>query len=187
MKKIIVKGLFLILLMFIGISNLKSQDTVVQLMYTDKISFGVGMGLDNGGFGGSLLFYPIHQVGIFLGIGYPIAGIGYNTGIKFRLTKENSTQKFIPYLTAMYGYNAAIAVSGATQYNKLFYGPTLGFGFDMKTSYFSKGYWTLGICIPFRSSEVDDYMDDLETNHGVEFKNSLPPIAVSFAYRFIIK
>lgn len=187
MKTKIAKSCLLIsLLVTVAVTEVKSQDSNPSAMYIDKVSIGLGIGIDNGGFGGSLLFYPIHQAGVFLGLGYPIAGFGYNAGVKFRLSSTTSTRRFIPYFSAMYGYNAAIAVSGASQYNKLFYGPSVAFGFDWKRDYYTKGYWSVGLFIPFRSSEVDDYMDDLRINHGVEFKNSLSPVGLSLAYRFIV-
>ncbi len=86
----------------------------------------------------------------------------------------------------MYGYNAAIAVSNATEYNKLFYGPTFGFGIDYRSSKESIGYWSFAILVPIRSSDVDNYIDDLKTNHGATFSSSLSPIGISLGYRFIL-
>jgi hypothetical protein len=182
MRKLIIS---LALLLFISIS-VQSQNSTNETYMHDKLSFGLGAGLDFGGFGGNLLFYPQKNVGLFAGAGYAIAGFGYNFGAKIRFVKEDQQPKIAPYITAMYGYNAAIAVTNATDFNKLFYGPSFGAGVDFKSKPEAKGYWTMGLLIPLRSADVDDYMDDLEDNHGVEFKSGLLPIAISVGYRFVI-
>ncbi|HEY4786842.1 MAG TPA: hypothetical protein VIH57_12375 [Bacteroidales bacterium] len=148
------------------------------------ITLGIGLGMDYGGVGGNILLYPQHNFGIFGGVGYAIAGVGFNAGAKIRFISENSTAKLQPYALAMYGYNAAIAVTDASQYNKLFYGPTLGFGLDFNPNSAKGGYFTLAILVPIRSNDVDKYIDDLKNNHGVEFKNDLLPIGISIGYRF---
>jgi len=152
----------------------------------DKVSLGAGMGMDFGGLGVNLLVYPQRNIGLFGGIGYAFAGTGYNIGAKIRFVSENTRSKAAFYGLAMYGYNAAIAVSNATEYNKLFYGPTLGFGFDYKSHPSKRGYWTFAILLPIRSTEVDDYIKDLEDHHSIEFKNALMPIGITMGYRIIL-
>ena len=87
----------------------------------------------------------------------------------------------------MYGYNAAIAVTDASQYDKVFYGPTVGIGIDLKSRPSSKIYYSIGLSVPIRSSEVDDYMNDLKNNHNVEFKNDLFPVTFSIGFKYIFK
>jgi hypothetical protein len=145
-------------------------------------SFGVGMGLDYGGFGANFLLYPQKNIGIFAGAGYAIAGVGYNVGGKLRFLSDKNLKRTSFYLTAMYGYNAAIKIVNADNYNKLFYGTTIGFGIDLRNKN-NKGLWTFGLLIPIRISEVDEYIDDLTDNLGVDFKNELMPVAISAGYR----
>lgn len=152
----------------------------------DKVSLGAGLGMDFGGLGVNLLVYPQRNIGLFAGVGYAFAGTGYNIGAKIRFVSENTRSKVAFYGLAMYGYNAAISVTNATEYNKLFYGPTLGFGFDYKSHPSKRGYWTFAILLPIRGSKVDDYMNDLKDNHGVEFKNELMPIGITMGYRIIL-
>jgi hypothetical protein len=183
MKKIL---LFLILLVSACLA-IYSQDLIAeQSVVFDKTSIGVGGGMDYGGIGGSFLIYPHRNIGLFVGAGYAIAGFGYNLGSKIRLVTEKHKSPFSPYLLAMYGYNAAIAVTNATQYNKLFYGPTLGFGTDFKSRPGKKGYWSFALLLPIRNSELDTYFNDLKTNHNIEFKNELMPVGFSFGYRVVI-
>jgi len=109
-----------------------------------------------------------------------------NAGIKYRHIPKKPDAKVRPFALAMYGYNAAIAVLNATQYNKLFYGPTLGVGIDLMGKPQKKGHWSFGVFVPFRNAEVQEYMEDLENNIGADFANSLFPVTVSIGYRFMI-
>jgi hypothetical protein len=176
----------IVLCLFLNVLQLMAQDSIKVAPPLDKTTIGIGMGLDYGGVGVNFLTYPGKRLGLFMGGGYAIAAFGINAGIKYRFIANKPTSKMNPYILAIYGYNAAIAVLKATQYNKLFYGPSIGFGLDFRPNYQKRGYWTLAILVPFRGSEVDTYMDDLKTQHGVEFKNSLTPIMMSFGYRLIV-
>ncbi len=164
----------------------QGQETEELPVFTDKTSLGIGIGLDYGGIGGNLLYYPHKNVGVFAGVGHALAGLGYNIGVKARLLPSKPGGKIAWHLMAMYGYNAAVYVQGGTQYNKLFYGPSFALGFDHKKSPEKRGYWSLDIILPIRSSEVQDYFDDLKENHNVEFKNGLFPIGISFGYRIVL-
>jgi hypothetical protein len=156
-----------------------------EAIIIDKASFGFGYGQDFGGLGANVIIYPQKNIGLFLGGGYAFAGFGYNAGIKVRLT-NNSSSKVNPFAIGMYGYNAAISVTNAEQFNKLFYGSTIGIGVDFLSRPGIPGYLSIALLIPFRNSEVNDYINDLKTNHGVEFKSELLPVTFSFGYRFII-
>ena len=150
---------------------------------TNMISLGIGIGMDHGGFGLNLAVYPEKHIGIFLGAGYAVIGPGFNGGIKLRIFSNRST----PYASVMYGYNAVIAVQNASQYNKMFYGVTFGFGMDIRANPEKKSYFSLGLLVPIRGKEVQAYMDDLKKNHGVDFKGGLPAIGISLSYRIILK
>lgn len=73
-----------------------------------------------------------------------------------------------------------------TDLNKTFYGTTIGFGLDFRQKPERKGYWTFAILLPLRGSSVNDYMNHLESDYNVVFKNDLPPVGISFGYRMVI-
>jgi hypothetical protein len=148
----------------------------------ETVSMGIGAGFDYGGFGGNLTVYPQKNIGLFAGVGYAIAGLGYNVGAKFRVV---SRRHFTPYAVAMYGYNAAVAVPNYSEDNKLFYGPSIGAGFDVGTHHVNGGYFSFAILVPIRSPDVNNYIDYLK-NNGVTFNNNLMPIAFSIGYRFVV-
>lgn len=178
--------LFLLLFLFSFTVQLNAQEEFSVAVPPDKVSVGLGGGLDYGGLGASIMFYPVKSIGLFAGGGYAIAGFGVNAGAKFRLISRKPFSKLTPYAVAMYGYNAAVAVSGASELNKMFYGPSFGAGLDFRSRPEKRGYWSFALLIPVRSQEVEDYMDDLEQNHGVEFSMGLWPVGFSIGYRFIL-
>jgi hypothetical protein len=177
--------LLLLLFIFIPITRTYAQVNTSPEVEYDKITIGLGMGLDYGGFGGNVLYYPAKNIGIFGGIGYALAGTGYNAGLKLRLITQKQS-RVVPYATVMYGYNAAIYVMNDNRYNKLFYGPSFGLGLDAPWNPTKKGYFSFALLYPVRGKEVDNYIDDLKKNHNVEFKTELLPIAFSFGFRFIL-
>jgi hypothetical protein len=149
----------------------------------DVFTMGFGFGLDYGGFGLNATVYPQENIGLFVGGGFALAGFGYNAGLKLRLLPKKRSSTVSPFLLGMYGYNAAIFITNDTRYNKLFYGPSFGAGVDIGSR--NRGYLSLALLVPVRSSDVNDYMDQLRAN-GVTFNNNLIPIAFSLGYKFVI-
>ena len=88
---------------------------------------------------------------------------------------------------AMYGYNAVIKVADMSELNKVFYGATVGVGVDYKPLKYSDDYITVSLFVPFRSSEVQDYMDYLKQAYNVEFEQGLFPVSFSVGYRIVLK
>ena len=165
--------------------ELSAKDETNPGLIWDDASFGMGVGMDYGGIGGNLIILPQENIGIFGGVGYAIAGVGYNIGLKCRLNNVN----YSPFIMAMYGYNAAISVSNTPlgmNLDKLFYGPTVGLGLDYRSSVKNRTYWSFAILIPIRDTEVQNYIDYLKKTWGVEFKNDLLPIGFSVGIKFII-
>ncbi len=153
----------------------------------DKLSAGLGIGQDYGGFGGNILYYPQRNFGLFCGIGYNLASVGYNLGIKSRIAIGSSSSHVLVSVLAMYGYNAVIRVADMGELNKVFYGATVGAGLDFKPFKYSDDYISVSLFVPFRSSEVQDYMDYLEQVYGVVFEQGLFPISFSFGYRIVFQ
>jgi hypothetical protein len=92
-----------------------------------------------------------------------------------------------PFFTAMYGYNAAVAISGQSESNKLFYGPTLSVGIDIRPRKpSSKGYLSVALMFPIRNGEAQNYINLLKSEYGASFTNDLVPIGFSIGYKFIL-
>lgn len=186
MRNLTIIALILLVTTYLNAQNGNQQNPFQASTPVDQVSLGIGGGLDYGGFGGNLTYYPAQSVGLFGGVGYALAGVGFNAGVKYRYIPDKPDARVRPFGLVMYGYNAAIVVINASQHNKFFYGPTVGAGIDFHRNLQKRGYWSFAIFVPIRKSEVKEYMEDLENNLGVEFQNSLYPVAVSIGYRFII-
>jgi hypothetical protein len=142
---------------------------------------GIGLGQDYGGLGLNVLAYPHRNFGVFVGAGYALAGLGYNLGVKIRSTKP--LRKVYPFLIAMYGYNAAVAIRGEPSKNQMFYGATYGVGVDTKISARDTGYWSFSLNAPVRSPDAEAYIVSLESA-GYAFASRLLPMSFSVGYRF---
>jgi hypothetical protein len=151
----------------------------------EKSSIGFGLGLDHGGYGINIVLYPSRNFGLFGGLGYAFAGTGFNAGLKIKMVGMNHKSHVYPYLLGMYGYNAAIAIWDAKEYNKLFYGPSFGLGCDIRQKWGKRGYLTIALIVPVRNSDAKDYFDLME-KRGVEFTNKLLPLAFSAGYHIIM-
>ncbi|HEY0977378.1 MAG TPA: hypothetical protein VGE21_07895 [Flavobacteriales bacterium] len=139
----------------------------------ESIHFGLGVGLDHGGYGLRVDVPVDKHIGFFAGGGYALAGIGWNAGAVIRLMPA---ERWCPYLTAMYGYNTALVVRNASEHNTLYYGPSFGAGVEMRRRK-GPGFWHFGILRTDRPSEVED--------DRIRFAASdPPPVLVSVGYHF---
>jgi hypothetical protein len=186
LKKDTMKTLIMIASILLITIQLNAQHSTQTQRPLDQLSIGVGGGLDYGGFGGNLCFYPVKSAGVFAGAGYALGGVGLNLGVKYRYIPDKPGARIHPYAVGMYGYNAAIAVLNVSNFNKLFYGPSLGAGIDLHPKSLKIGYWSFGILVPIRSTDVNEYMEMLERDHGADFQNELFPIGFTVGYKFMI-
>lgn len=156
-----------------------------ERLFRDVVAIGLGLGLDYGGIGANVTVYPQKNIGIFGGVGYAFVGAGYNLGTKLRIIPKERFMKISPFVVGMYGYNAFIKVTNKSEYDKFFYGFSAGAGADIRFP-MNKGYLSLGVTIPLRDGEMEEYMDYLEANKGVRFEGEPLPFTISVGYRFVI-
>lgn len=152
----------------------------------DRVSAGIGIGPDYGGLGANLMVYPQRNIALFAGGGYALAGFGYNAGAKLCFRSERVIPRANCYLLGMYGYNTAVIVSNKAEFNKFFYGPTLGFGIDTRHLPWKAGYWAFALLFPMRSQEVDEYVTYLKEQHKAELSDFLP-FSFSIGYRLVLQ
>lgn len=166
-------------------------DSSKQYYILDTKSIGFGIGQDYGGFGVNILLYPIREIGFFGGLGYTFAGIGYNVGFKIRFNKVPMQSPISFYVLGMYGYNTLIKTdskqkeftlkNNANAY-KLFYGPTLGIGCDIRFSEKYKSFLSVSLLIPIRNSKIDTYIED----NTITLNREILPISASLGYHFML-
>jgi hypothetical protein len=159
-----------------------SSDTVP----VDVLSAGIGGGYEYGGIGGNIIYYPTRGLGIFFGAGYPLTGFGYNAGLKLRIVVDQSAATFMPYILAMYGYNATVRVPEFQEKNETFYGLTVGAGIDYRPGNSKFGYLSASVYVPIRSTGVKDYINNLNYFDGISYSSGrVFPLSASIGYKFI--
>ena len=142
-------------------------------------SLGFGLGLDYGGLGARASYIIANRVSLFGGIGYNFNGAGYNFGGAIRILPD---KKVTPYFCVMYGYNAVINVSGSVDFQKTYYGTSIGAGIELKSRN-QPNFWSFGILLPFRDPAYERALDDLKAM-GVNFDTEPWPIGISIGYHF---
>ena len=142
-----------------------------------KVNMGFGLGMDYGGIGLRVNGLVSKTTMLFGGLGYNFNGAGFNAGTWFRLAP---LKKVCPTLGVMYGYNAVIVVKGASEYNKTYYGPSIGAGMEIRSRH-SNNFVNLELLIPFRSQEYSRDIDMIRSNPYVDLNEPLPfTISIGF-------
>lgn len=151
--------------------------------YTN-VYLGIGFGQDYGGIGIRAEYRPLKNIGIFASAGYALIDPALNLGISAKLLPD---KKFCPTLSAMYGYNAVIKLkdyTGSTSADsKIYYGPSIGLGAELRMGKNNKDNLSFGICVPFRNSEFHKDYDALKAG-GYEFNPDFLPITFTLGINF---
>jgi len=173
---------------------IKKQDSFIQQNNNSKnvttnvsekensIGVGLGFGLDYGGLG-LRIAYPLNYFSVFVGFGYDFIGLGYNIGLVLRpFPKKILT----PIVSAMYGANALIYISGADKYNKIYNGYSIGLGAEIrlkKTHHFIH----LGLNFPFFSNDFNKDFNDLKSNPTIVMTTEPNDVLFTTGFTFNIK
>lgn len=144
-------------------------------------NLGLGIGFDYGGLGVQAQCRPMPHLALFGGAGYAIIGAGWNAGAMGRILPD---ARWCPYVIAMYGYNAVIKVEGASEYDKLYYGPTLGIGTEMHRRDNDENFWRFEVLLPLRDPAFQDDIDALRRNPLIKMGASPPDIGIGVGYHF---
>jgi hypothetical protein len=167
--------------------NAQLLEPITKTVPADKVAVGVGIGYDFGGLGGvNGIYYLQRSIGVFGGVGYTPAGVGYNAGIKLRILTNKAATTVVPFIVGMYGYYAAIAPKGYSYYNRIYYGPTVGAGVDYRPGGSKFGYLTATIFVPIRNADPKNYIDYLTNFQGLSFSHKLHALSASIGYKFIL-
>lgn len=129
-----------------------------------EMTLGMGVGLDFGGLGLQLSGRPEPPLNIFVAMGYNLNEVGLNAGVAFRTLPRAVV---CPFVMGMYGYNAVIAISGRSDYDKTYYGPTVGGGLEIRAPHW-RGHLELGVFHPFRNATFEEDLEMLQRNPAVE-------------------
>jgi hypothetical protein len=144
-------------------------------------NIGLGLGLDYGGFGAQVQCRPAPPLVMFAGGGYALAGFGYNVGAQGRILPD---ARWCPFVSAMYGYNAVIVVTGASQYDQVYYGPSFGLGVEMHRRDNAKNFWRFELLLPLRDKAFQEGLDALKKNPLIKVSSEPPPFGIGVGYHF---
>lgn len=167
----------LVIVTLLGVEKAFSQKDHLSSQKSST-SLGIGLGLPYGGIGLNIGTYFTDNFSVFGGIGYQFAGVGYNFGVLKDFPSQSQTQF---YLTGMYGTNAGIVVDGASEFDKLYTGATIGLGVKLNSRKTEGNFWNIGLLVPIRSSEFKRDEDAIRNNPNIELGNTLP-IAIVVGY-----
>jgi len=161
--------------------NLEVKNKTTQ--ERNKFDLGLGLGIEYSGFLGAQLEYaPISHLGIFASGGYFLAGLGWDVGVKAYLMPKIKSKSFRVYATGMYGTNTAIFVLDANEYNKIYLGPTVGAGLEMRFGVKKVNGLNVGLMFPIRAPEYETDIDALKNNPYIENISEPLPVGISVGY-----
>lgn len=156
------------------------QDGSPKPSVSDSPHMGLGLGLDMGGIGLRADVPVNHHFAVIAGAGYALVGIGWNAGLQYRFMPDRKAGLFC---CALYGYNAAIKIKGGSQYDALYYGPSVGAGVELRKAH-TTNFWKIALFVPFRSSDFTADLDLLR-DKGYFGPNEGPwPVLFGVGYHF---
>lgn len=158
-------------------SNTSAQNLSSQKGIT---SLGAGVGLPYGGVIGLKLNHNLEDnFSAFGGIGYNLLGIGFNGGLTYTIPSFKSSEL---YFTGMYGYNALIDIEGVPEYQKVYYGASVGTGLKFNSLRFEGRYWDVGILVPLKNAAYRNDIEEIENNPFITIDSKPWPVQFYFGY-----
>lgn len=150
-----------------------------------NVDIGFGLGLDYGGIIGIKVEYsPVKHLGIFASGGLQLSGFGWQVGTIGYFVKKTNTKKVRPYGKFMYGTNASIYVQDMEELNKLYLGPSFGFGIEFRFGHARSHGLNADLNFPIRSQDYHDDWEALKNNPAIEILSEPLPFTFSVGYHF---
>ena len=190
------KSLVLLFLLFLVIPTFAQEENPYKNLsmseseneFQSLADIGVGIGLNYGGFMGFQLQYiPLKHLSIIGSAGYYLVGFGWQLGINGYLMPKVPSKSFRVYGTAMYGTNAAIVVENYDKYNKIYMGPTVGMGFEIRFGKSKRNGLNCDLLFPIRSSEFQDDMTTIKNDPFITDITEPLPFTIAIGYHFEIR
>lgn len=159
-----------------------AQDTNVSSLQGEK-SYGIGYGLPYGGIGLKVGYNLIDGLNAFAGVGYQTGSIGYNIGVAKDFIPNGVVQ---PYVSAMFGSNAAIRLIGTSYDERVFLGPSVGAGVKINALAHSYrgNYLEIGAIYAFTSVTYQEEFESIKNSSYANKLNEPWPVLVVIGYNF---
>ena len=168
-------------LMLSALLPLSAQD-IHKSSQKGEASLGLGLGLQYGGSIGARLGLNLaDHFNVFGGLGYMIAGVGYNIGLRYSLPSTKQTEF---YFTGMVGTNAAIKIVGTSEYDEVYIGPSFGLGVKVNSLKREGNFWDFGLLVPITSTSFKDQQDALKNDPRIDDFTEAWPVLIVVGYNF---
>ena len=151
----------------------------------DKISAGVGLGIDYSDFGAGVTIYPLKYIGVFANAGIFLAGPSYSVGLRARYITKS---RIDPYLSLQYGCGGSVIILDNDGHidkdkTKLFISPNIGAGVDIHIT--QTLFITSGVTVSSAFPDIVDYRNELKEDY--DFGNSIIlPVSISVGLKWRI-
>jgi len=155
--------------------GLKAQNDTYK-----HLDFGIGRGLNYGGFGMSLAFAPAQIVSIEGNMGYNLSKAVMGGALNIHLIPKNLSKTYGLAIKTMYGYNAVLITLDGDKDDRTFYGLSFGLSNELRFGSRKRSGINIDLIIPVRSDAVEEYHNEL-VDYGYDM-SELAPIAFSIGY-----
>ncbi|MBN1949793.1 MAG: hypothetical protein JW801_01230 [Bacteroidales bacterium] len=152
----------------------------IQAQKYQPVSIGVGKGLNYGGMGVSVGFAPVKRFEMFALAGHNGIEYAYGGGANVYLLMTKK-RKYRPNLKAFYGYTTFIDEESVVDYNKTYYGFTVGIGNEFRFGKNKHYGLDFDILFPLKSDEYKSAVSALRNDPVTLFSENFPPVTLSFA------
>lgn len=178
MKK---NSLFLLLIVLFIVPNLLTAQNMSSS--EGKTFLGVGVGLPFGGYGARLSINAEEHLTVFGGAGYNMLGLAANGGVQLSIPCQNQAEV---YFTGMFGYNSLIIMDRAPEYNKTYYGASVGIGAKIHSLRFEGSYWDVGVLAPFRPQSYKKDLQNIKKNPMMHIDSEPLPVLFYIGYNIML-
>ncbi len=169
-------------ILIISIGLLLSGTLFSQDYEKHHFDFGIGAGLNYGGFGFSVSIAPIPFVSIDGHFGFNMVQAVYGGGLSVYLRGKTTKNTWRPSIKGFYGYNAVYKVINLRSLDKTYYGVNIGFGNEFRFGSSKRHGLNVDLIVPIRTEDAKDYYDYIESR--TDYISPLMPIGISFGYHF---
>lgn len=149
--------------------------------------FGAGFGLDYGGIVGiKTTGLLAKHLGIFASGGFYLFTFGWNLGVQGYFLPTDTKTLFRPYAQVMYGVNCGTMVVGASEYNKIYFGFSPGFGTAFRFGGTRKHGFDVNLSFPIKDKDFKKQIDRMNDDPMVSDVNMPLPVLFSIGYHLSI-
>ncbi len=169
--------IFIITVFTLSIS--KSHSLEDSLPKYRKVYLGPGLGINYGGIGVQLNYMPVKALRFSAGYGTNLLDMAYSLGLNYRILAD---KRICPTASYYYGFNGYIKQDEKPEFNKTYYGSSLGAGVEVWNKR-RTNFLHFQIIIPIRTMAFTNELAELnKISKDTQYK--VFPILLSIGYHF---